>query len=117
VPERIDTNSNSDLIVNSVIAWSFYPRLLVREGKGWRSVANNQAVSLHPTSVNKRSETPLKWLSFYHIMQARSKYYNAHETSIVEDFAIALLCGDLEFKVRISPDRVEAGKCIHLPTF
>jgi ATP-dependent RNA helicase DHX29 len=100
VPERTNINSSNDLIVNSVISWSFYPKLLVREGKGWRNVANNQAVSLHPTSMNKRPDQPLKWVSFYHIMQARSKYYNAHETSAVEDFAVALLCGDVEFKVR-----------------
>lgn len=99
VPERYDINSGSDLVVNSVIAWSFYPKLLAREGKGWRNVANNQAVSLHPTSVNKGSDAPIKWLSFYHIMQARNKFYNAHETSAVEDFAVALLCGDPEFKM------------------
>jgi hypothetical protein len=33
--------------------------------------------------------------------QARSKLYNAHETSAVEDFAVAMLCGDVEFKVRV----------------
>jgi len=33
------------------------------------------------------------------MMQARSKAYNAHETSAVEDFAVALLCGDPEFKL------------------
>lgn len=91
------------MIINSVIAWSFYPRLLTRESgkKGWRNVSNNQAVALHPTSVNKRSESPLKWLSYYHIMQARNRNYNAHETSAVEDIALALLCGDAAFKVRI----------------
>ena len=101
IPERYNINTGSNIVVDSVIAWSFYPKLLAREGKGWRNVANNQAVSLHPTSVNKRSDKPLKWLSFYHIMQARSKYYNAHETSVVEDLAVALLCGDVEFKVSL----------------
>lgn len=87
------------MVVNSVIAWSFYPKLVSREGKGWRNVGNNQTVTLHPTSVNKRAEQTIKWLSFYHMMQARSKLYNAHETSAVEDFAVAMLCGDVEFKV------------------
>lgn len=90
--------------MNSVIAWSFYPKLLVREGKGWRSVANNQAVSIHPTSVNKHVKGPLKWISYYHIMQSGTRQYNAHETSSVEDFAVALLCGDVQFKVRICFD-------------
>jgi ATP-dependent RNA helicase DHX29 len=99
VPERVDVNSANDVVVNSVIAWSFYPKLVAREGKGWRNVGNNQTVTLHPTSVNKRAESTIKWLSFYHMMQARSKLYNAHETSAVEDFAVAMLCGDVEFKV------------------
>jgi ATP-dependent RNA helicase DHX29 len=100
IPEEYDLNSTNDLVVNSVVAWSFYPKLLTREGKGWRNVANNQSVALHPTSVNKHADSAVKWLSYYHIMQARNRNLNAHETSVVEDFAIALLCGDAEFKVR-----------------
>ena len=92
-------NGQNHLILNSVIAWSFYPKLLKRDGKGWRNVANNQSVSLHPTSVNKGVDRPPRWLSFYHIMQSSNKFYNAHETSLAEDFAVALLCGDAEFKV------------------
>lgn len=96
-------NSGNEVVVNSVIAWSFYPKLLTREGKGWRNVANNQAVSLHPSSVNKQADWSIKWLSFYHIMQVRSKAYNAHDSSAVADFAIALLCGDADFKVIFLP--------------
>ncbi|OJJ31738.1 hypothetical protein ASPWEDRAFT_118185 [Aspergillus wentii DTO 134E9] len=99
IPDEYDINSANDVVVNSVVAWSFYPKLLTREGKGWRNVANNQAVTLHPTSVNKHADASLKWLSYYHIMQARNRNYNAHETSAVDDFAIALLCGDAEFKM------------------
>lgn len=40
----------------------------------------------------------MQWLSYYHIMQTRNRFYNAHETSAVESFSVALLCGDLEFK-------------------
>ncbi|KAG5208188.1 RNA helicase, ATP-dependent DEAH box, HrpB-type [Trichophyton interdigitale] len=98
-PEQVDINSNNDTIVNSVIAWSFYPRLLTRHGKGWRNVSNNQSVVLHSASVNKHTENPLRWLSYYHIMQSRNRNYNAHETSAVEELAIALCCGDVEFKM------------------
>ena len=73
IPARHDTNAHNELVINSVIAWSFYPKLLVRDGKGWRSVANNQSVSLYPTSVNKGVTTLPKWLSFYHIMQSSNK--------------------------------------------
>jgi hypothetical protein len=31
---------------------------------------------------------------------ARARNLSAHDTSAVDDFAIALLCGDAEFKVR-----------------
>lgn len=99
IPHRYYINNNNDLVLNSVIAWSFYPKVLRREGKGWKNVANNQTVSLHPTSVNKGVERPPQWLSFYHIMQSSNKYYNAHETSPVESFAIALVCGEAEFKM------------------
>ena len=99
IPAAYDHNSTNDLILNSVIAWSFYPKLLARDGKGWRNVANNQMVSLYPTSVNKGIPSPPKWLSYYHIMQSSNKFYNAHETSSAEDFAIALVCGDAEFKM------------------
>lgn len=30
-----------------------------------------------------------------------TRFYNAHETSAAEDFAVALICGDADFKVRI----------------
>ena len=104
VPERANSNSDNDTIVNAVIAWSFYPRLLTREQgkKGFRNVSNNQSVVLHPTSVNRNrapDAPPLKFLSYYHIMQSRNRNYNAHETSAVDDIAVALLCGDVGFRL------------------
>jgi ATP-dependent RNA helicase DHX29 len=99
LPSTYNTNTTNDLVVNSVIAWSFYPKLLVRDNKGWRNVANNQTVSLFPTSVNKGVRDPPTWLSFYHIMQGSNKFYNAHETSAAEDFAIALVCGEADFRM------------------
>ncbi|KAF4636925.1 hypothetical protein G7Y89_g1157 [Cudoniella acicularis] len=93
IPQRANVNSDNDIITTSVIGWSFYPKLLVRDGKGFRNCANNQTISLHPSSVNK-GHHELKWLSYYHIMQAK-QFYNAHETTAIEEFAIALLCGDV----------------------
>ncbi|GIJ98894.1 hypothetical protein Aspvir_001016 [Aspergillus viridinutans] len=110
IPEDYDTNSSNDVVVNSVIAWSFYPKLLTREGKGWRNVANNQSVTLHPTSVNKHADASLKWLSYYHIMQARNRNYNAFETNAVDDFAIALLCGEAEFKMYAGIVSIDANR-------
>ena len=102
IPEEYEYNSINETVVNSVIAWSFYPKLLTREGKGWRNVSNNQSITLHPTSVNRQADSSVKWVSYYHLMQARNRNYNAHETSAVDDFAIALLCGDAAPRNEIS---------------
>ncbi|PNS15386.1 ATP-dependent RNA helicase DHX36 [Sphaceloma murrayae] len=101
VPDSCNQYEVNDTMIQSVIAWSFYPKILVREGKGWRSVANNQSLSLHPTSVNKLSPTPAfersKYLSFYSIMQSSSRFTNAQETTPVEAMALVLLAGDAKF--------------------
>ena len=73
VPKRVNINSDNDIVSQSVIAWSFYPKLLVRDvpgGKGLRNVGNNQTISIHPSSVNK-GNNELRWLSYYHIMQSK----------------------------------------------
>ncbi|KAL8870659.1 MAG: hypothetical protein Q9174_003348 [Haloplaca sp. 1 TL-2023] len=90
--------NDDDVFLNSIIAWSFYPKILKREGKSWRNIANNQTVGLYATSVNRNYDPP-KWLSFYHIMQSSSKSLNAHETSAVDPFALILACGDADFKM------------------
>lgn len=74
MPSRVNLNSNNDVVSASVIAWSFYPKILVRDtpgSKGLRNIGNNQSISLHPSSVN-RNNREIKWLSYYHIMQSKS---------------------------------------------
>ncbi|KAK5990962.1 putative helicase C15C4.05 [Cladobotryum mycophilum] len=96
VPQRVNTNSDNDVVSASVIAWGFYPKLLVRDtpgAKGLRNIGNNQSISLHPSSIN-RGLVDSKWLSYYNIMQTKS-VYRAHETTATDAFAIALLCGDV----------------------
>lgn len=99
VPAQYDAHSSNDLLVNSVIATAFYPKLLTREGKGWRNISNNQTVSLAPTSVNKGTNTA-KFLSYYHIMQSSNKFYNAHSTSIAHPLPMVLMvAADMDFKL------------------
>lgn len=99
VPSQYDTHSSNDLLVNSVIATAFYPKLLTREGKGWRNISNNQTVSLAPTSVNKGTSTA-KFLSYYHIMQSSNKFYNAHSTSVAHPLPMVLMvAADMDFKL------------------
>lgn len=99
VPAQYDVHSNNDVLVNSVIASAFYPKILTREGKGWRNISNNQTVSLAPTSMNKGSSTA-KFLSYYHIMQSNNKFYNAHSTSIAYPLPMVLMAAaDLDIKL------------------
>lgn len=96
MPSRVNLNSDNDIISASVIAWSFYPKILVRDtpgSKGLRNIGTNQSISLHPSSVN-RNTRDMKWLSYYHIMQSKTVYH-AHEATATDPFAIALLCGDV----------------------
>ncbi|MCJ1309389.1 hypothetical protein MMC25_003048 [Agyrium rufum] len=104
LPPAYTAHQGSELVLNSVIAWAFYPKILSRDGKGWRNAANNQSVSLHPSSVNKGvSQNALsRYLSFYSIMQSSNKFYNAQETGPVDPFAIALVCGEAEFRLYAS---------------
>jgi ATP-dependent RNA helicase DHX29 len=98
LPASASRADDNDDIANSVVAWSFYPKIGKREGKGWRNIANNQTLGLHPTSVNKTSlNADVKYLSFYSIMQSTSRFTNAQETSPVSDFPLVLLSGDAVF--------------------
>ncbi|KAK3706195.1 hypothetical protein LTR37_012896 [Vermiconidia calcicola] len=98
LPEKYCKADADDTVASSVVAWSFYPKIVKQEGKGWRNVANNQSLALHPTSVNKHSMSPdINYLSFYSIMQSSSKYTNAQETTPVSDFALVLLAGEATF--------------------
>jgi ATP-dependent RNA helicase DHX29 len=92
---RFDDN---DLLTTSVVAWSFYPKIISRDGKGWRNIANSQSLALHPTSVNKASlPADVKYLSFYSIMQSSSRFTNAQETTAVSDVALAIMTGEAVF--------------------
>ena len=103
VPAAYDAHSANARIANAVVAWSFYPKLLRAEGRAWRHVATNQTVALFPASVNRAPRPPAtgpapQWLAFYSIVQAGSRAYHAHDTGAVADLAVALLCGDADFR-------------------
>ena len=61
-------------------------------------MANNQSVSIHPTSVNKGT-TSAKFLSYYSILQSSSKYLNAHSTSLAQAFPLILFAGNVDFRL------------------
>lgn len=72
---------------------------------------NNQTITVHPTSVNRGCDASIQWLAYYHVIQARNRQNHAHETSAVESFAVALLCGEVDFKVHM-PERRYSGPAI-----
>lgn len=41
IPEKYSAANDNDLIASSVVAWSFYPKIVKRDGKGWRNIANS----------------------------------------------------------------------------
>ncbi|KAK5115541.1 hypothetical protein LTR62_001200 [Meristemomyces frigidus] len=100
LPDRCCVSDDDDRVIASIVAWSFYPKIVQKDGKGWRNIANNQALALHPSSVNKTSlPSDVTMLSFYSIMQATSKYTNAQETTPAPEIALVLLAGDAVFNV------------------
>ena len=100
LPARYRKADDDDVVIHSVVAWSFYPKVIKQEGKGWRNIANNQTLGLHPASVNKTSlSSDTKLLSFYSIMQSSSRFTNAQETTPVPELALVLLAGDAVFNM------------------
>ncbi|RPB17409.1 P-loop containing nucleoside triphosphate hydrolase protein [Morchella conica CCBAS932] len=95
-PNAVNHSSENDSVVNAVVAAGFYPKLLQKDGKGWKNVVNGQNIAIHPSSVNKYTRS--EWLAFYGIMQSNN-FYDAHETGHVDDITVALLCGDVDFKM------------------
>jgi ATP-dependent RNA helicase DHX29 len=109
IPERYGGTVSDDLLL-SLIAMSFYPRILTREGRGYRNVYMNQHVSLRRESVNHSSARPPKWLSFSEAMQTKTGNLNVFETSRIPDVALACLLGDAEIKMFSGVVSIDNGK-------
>jgi len=99
-PNEYNTHNENIELVSAVIGWAFYPKLLTREGKGWRNVATNQSISIHPTSIIRSTTLApqIKYLSFYSILQSgQAKNYNANSLTPVHPLALLLLVGEASF--------------------
>ncbi|KXT02088.1 hypothetical protein AC578_6690 [Pseudocercospora eumusae] len=100
IPSHFTRADANDTLANSVVAWSFYPKVIKADGKGWRNITNNQSLGLHPTSVNKGNHNhDIKYLSFYSIMQSSSRFTNAQETSPVAEIPLILMAGEVRFEM------------------
>ena len=61
------------------------------------------AILLPYHAIGQQVGSPLFWQDMHATNTPSSvRFYNAHETSAVDDFAIALVCGEADFKVRFS---------------
>src|SRR5205814_231236 len=110
VPQDLNLNCANDTITSSVIAWSFYPKLLIRDGKGWRNISNSKTIALHPASVNK-TNTSAKYLSYYSIMQSSSsKNYNASSTTAVHELPLVLLVGKADCKLHAGVITIDGNR-------
>jgi ATP-dependent RNA helicase DHX29 len=127
LPPDLNTNvqNNESWAINAALTAGLYPKLLVVE-KGsnkLQTLGNGQPVACHPSSVNfkKRPEDIIgdgACLMYFTLLYVRCclqgagkceltwslsrhlKKLYVWETSPVDDYALLLLCGDVEFKVR-----------------
>ena len=109
LPQRYNMKVSDDVIL-SLISMSFYPRVLLREGRGWKNVYTNQQVSLGKGSINLASHKSVKWLSFSEAMQARPGNLHVHDTSRIPEAALALLLGEAEVKMFSGVVSIDSGK-------
>lgn len=104
LPADLNAHSQSAAVLHAAAAAGLYPKLLAIDPRSHqlRTLGNNQPAGIHPSSVNfrmKLSELPrgANHLVYFTIMHSRKLY--AWETAAVDDRALFLLCGDVDFKV------------------
>ncbi|KAK6365226.1 hypothetical protein LTS17_011459 [Exophiala oligosperma] len=110
LPERYNQRLG-DRALNGITAMALYPRILTREGRGWRNVYTNQQVSLTSRSINHNNNPKApRWLSFFEAMQNRSGSLNVFETSAIPESTLVTLLGEAEFKFYAGVMVLDSGK-------
>lgn len=102
IPPDLNRNSNNPSFINSSLVFGLYPKLLFIDAATGqlRTLSNNQVAYFHPSSVNmgkKLSDFTGNFLCYFTIMQSKRLY--AWETGPVDNLALALLCGECDFKL------------------
>ncbi|TCD67025.1 hypothetical protein EIP91_000645 [Steccherinum ochraceum] len=105
VPPELNVNAANSWILNSALAAGLYPKILsvdiVKDGKSeLRTIMNNQSAAFHPSSINfgrKPKDFGVNYLAYFTLMHSKKLY--AWETGPVEDMALLLLCGEVDFKL------------------
>ncbi|KAF8832459.1 hypothetical protein HHX47_DHR1001422 [Lentinula edodes] len=102
VPPELDSSSSNITLVNAALLAGLYPKVLaVDVSKGqMRTLSNNQQASFHPSSVNfgkKPTDLGTNHIAYFTLMHSKKLY--AWETGPVDDMAMLLLCGEVDFKL------------------
>ncbi|KAJ4483983.1 P-loop containing nucleoside triphosphate hydrolase protein [Lentinula lateritia] len=102
VPPELDSSSSNITLVNAALLAGLYPKVLaVDVFKGqMRTLSNNQQASFHPSSVNfgkKPTDLGTNHIAYFTLMHSKKLY--AWETGPVDDMAMLLLCGEVDFKL------------------
>lgn len=109
VPERYN-RLGGDAMVNSIVAMAFYPKILRREGRGYRNVYSNQQLQIAPTSVNRATSKPPDWLCYLEATQAKNGRLNAFHSSRVNQGMLILLLGQADFKFYAGVVDIDHGR-------
>ena len=109
IPNRYNKQVGDDILL-SLLSMSFFPRVLVREGKSWRNVYTNQQVSLVSESVNHAAARSVKWLCFSEAIQLRPGTLKVSEMSRIPEAALAVLLGQAEVKMFSGVISIDGGK-------
>lgn len=97
VPTRYD-RLTSDAMVSAITAMAFYPKIVRREGQGYRNVYSNQQLQIAPTSINRMTSKPPEWLCYLEAIQTKNGKLNAFQSSKVTQAMLFLVLGQAEFK-------------------
>lgn len=96
VPAAHDRHAGNEGLVYAVAAAAFHPKLLVRDGKGWRAAASGAAVALHPTSVARLGggagvAPHVRYMTYYSIVQAGAGARHLNATALTPTAALPML--------------------------
>ena len=96
VPDRFNAQMH-DASVAAAISLALYPKLLRRDGQGYRNVYTNQSLHLASTSINRIGRPPL-FLAYLEATQTKNGKLNAFHTVRVTNTVLALLYGTADFR-------------------
>jgi len=122
VPPEYDANSSNTTLLHATLVAGLYPKILsIDSSAGVLRTASNQVAAFHPSSVNfnkKLMDIDANYLVYFTLMYVihpmfqavtfdelftrHSKKLYAWETCPVDDVSLILLCGDSDFKVRLT---------------